>query len=53
MKNILTMIVIISTAVSVIFKWRYKILDVLLKVKPLRKMAVRLSMNMAGYQAER
>ncbi|RLL48074.1 hypothetical protein D8M04_02025 [Oceanobacillus piezotolerans] len=43
--RVLSYFVIIFTLISVLFKWRYRILNTILAVGFFRKVAVRFSMN--------
>ncbi|PAV29062.1 hypothetical protein CIL05_13895 [Virgibacillus profundi] len=44
--RILVVITFIITAVSLIYKWRYRVMNTILAVSFLRRAAVALSMNM-------
>ncbi|WP_226583037.1 hypothetical protein [Halobacillus litoralis] len=45
LRQLFSWIVILASAIAAIYKYRYKALDIITKIPALRKMFVRLSMN--------
>jgi len=43
--KIIVNLIIIFTAIAVLYRWRYQIVNMMMAVEFLREMAVRLSMN--------
>ncbi|MFD1850272.1 hypothetical protein [Oceanobacillus bengalensis] len=45
-------IVFIASAVSFLYKWRYRVMNALLAIGIIRKLAVKISMNLPGLRAK-
>jgi hypothetical protein len=48
MKKMMTKIVLPAIALSLIYKWRFRLLNIILANESIRKMSVRMAMNIPG-----
>lgn len=48
MKKFLTKVLLPAAAISLAYKWRYKLLNAILGNESIRKMSVRMAMNIPG-----